>query len=228
MKGERIKMNKWNNSTFAIIILITTFIYLGIYLIHIPEPEKVTEMLPEETTEQTTEYEEFETYTETITAEIFHVSDAMVCVPEECGVDVCRGLPEDETVDLFCYYESVPLSEEFQRQIYDACAAEEMSYELILAMMYVETRWTWHDGDEGNAIGYMQIWPLYWSDFAAGHGVSIYDPYGNVVCGIKIMDYLLDKNEGNLTRALTEYNAGDPDIQNAYAANVYAAMELIY
>lgn len=151
-----------------------------------------SEETPEQTIEQTTE-QITEMITETVQVE------------------------ETEAETVYHSSASVGLDEELQQYIERKCGQEEISYPLVLAVMWVETRWSWHDGDDGRAIGYMQIWPTYWSDFAEGYGYDIYDHCGNIATGIKIIKHLMDKNDGDLYKALQEYNTGDPDKVNGYA-----------
>ncbi len=68
------------------------------------------------------------------------------------------------------------------------------------------------------AIGVMQLMP----ETAAGLGVDPYDERQNIYGGAKYIRQLLDKFDGNLTKAIAAYNAGPGAVQNYGGVPPYA------
>lgn len=138
-------------------------------------------------------------------------------------------LDSEKTISGAAYYYSfISLSEDMQNQIYTICANYEISYELILAVIKTESEFQWVIGDEGQAVGYMQIWPKWWQGTADEHGLDINNPIDNVHLGIIILTDALDDNCGDLNKALKQYNSGNPHYQgNEYIDKVFENYEWI-
>ena len=133
---------------------------------------------------------------------------------------------EEET--SFSGYDFIPLSADMQVQIYAICEEYEISYGLIMAVIKTESEFQWLIGDDGQAIGYMQIWPKWWQKTADAAGLNINEPLDNVHLGIIILTGALDDNCGDLNKALKQYNSGNPHYQgNEYIDKVFENYEWI-
>lgn len=133
------------------------------------------------------------------------------------------------TGNSFAPYESIPLSEELQSEIYQISVEYEICYDLILAVIKTESEFdTECLGDNGQAVGLCQIWPYWWTQLAADKNLNIYDPSDNVQMCVIILTYALDDNAGDLTKALKQYNSGNPNYEsNDYVNEVYENYSLI-
>lgn len=112
----------------------------------------------------------------------------------------------------------IPFSEEFQQGVRALADRYEVSYELVLAMIMTESSGKPElVGDGGDAIGLMQIQPKWHGELIAESGLSVDKPIENVELGILILLGFIEENDGNLDRALKQYNSGNPD----YPGNEY-------
>lgn len=137
-----------------------------------------------------------------------------------------EDVPTEET--SFSGYDFIPLSADMQVQIYAICEEYEISYDLILAVIKTESEFQWLIGDDGQAIGYMQIWPKWWQETADAAGLNINEPLDNVHLGIIILTDALDDNCGDLNKALKQYNSGNPHYHgNEYIDKVFENYEWI-
>lgn len=143
--------------------------------------------------------------------------------PEETESDryaVFDTMSEDwgsEDVEGFVFYE---LPEEYQKtgylpekmQIYIRCLCKQydVPYALILAMIERESGYVFDAiGDDGNSIGYMQVYEKWHIDRMERLGVNdLKNPYHNVLVGIDFLSYLL-KKYGTVQDALAAYNYGE-------------------
>ena len=135
----------------------------------------------------------------------------------ETIVEVTESEPQ-----VFNGYDFIPLDAELQAHIYELCAEYDIAYGLIISVIKTESEFQWTTGDNGQAIGYMQIWPYWWQDTADLYGLDINEPIDNVHLGIIILTDALDSNGGNLNKALKQYNSGNPNSEsNHYVDKVY-------
>lgn len=116
----------------------------------------------------------------------------------------------------------IPLTEELQHGVRALADRYEVSYELVLAMIMTESSGRPElVGDGGDAIGLMQIQPKWHGELIAESGLSVDKPIENVELGILILLGFIEENDGNLDRALKQYNSGNPDYQgNEYVESV--------
>ena len=139
----------------------------------------------------------------------------------ETIVEVTKSEPQ-----VFNGYDFIPLDAELQAHIYKLCAEYEIAYGLIISVIKTESDFQWVTGDNGQAIGYMQIWPYWWQDTADKYGLDINNPADNVQLGIIILTDALDDNAGDLNKALKQYNSGNPNSEsNHYVDKVYKNYE---
>lgn len=135
---------------------------------------------------------------------------------------------EDYYKTPFVPYDFIPLDAELQVNIYTICKEYEIAYDLILAVIKTESDFQWVTGDNGQAVGYMQIWPYWWQGTADKYGLDINNPADNVHLGIIILTDALDDNAGDLNKALKQYNSGNPNYPgNEYIEKVFANYEWI-
>ena len=141
--------------------------------------------------------------------------------PDETDVEAeTEAETEPETEAPFSGYEFIPLDADLQVQIMKICEEYEISYDLILAMIKTESNFhTDSIGDDGAAIGLMQIWPQWWQETADANGLNIYEPIDNVNLGIIILNKALNDNGGDLKKALKQYNSGDPNFHSDVYVN---------
>ena len=121
----------------------------------------------------------------------------------------------------YIFYE-VPFNVDTQKEIRKICDEYEISYELILGMISVESTFKSDSiGDGGNSFGLLQIQPKWWSEIMKREGVTdLLNPLDNIRCGCAIVREL--KNTyGSEYKALQAYNTGNPDSNNGYAEKVY-------
>lgn len=150
-------------------------------------------------------------------------------VPEIGTEEATEGTKEDYyKTTPFVPYDFIPLDAELQVNIYTICKEYEIAYDLILAVIKTESEFRWVTGDNGQAVGYMQIWPYWWQGTADKYGLDINNPADNVHLGIIILTDALDDNAGDLNKALKQYNSGNPNYPgNEYIEKVFANYEWI-
>lgn len=117
----------------------------------------------------------------------------------------------------------IPLSPELQNSVRELADKYELSYELVLAVIMTESSGRADTvGDGGASVGLMQIQPKWYGELIAETGLSVDKPVENVELGIRILCGFMDENDGNLDKALKQYNSGNPDFpDNGYIEKVY-------
>ena len=123
------------------------------------------------------------------------------------------------------------IPEEYQRtggklpqvvQVYTYCLCREyeIDYNVILAMIEVESGYRW-DAESGMAYGYMQIVPEFHRErMEQLHVTDIMQPYGNIRVGIDYFAELVWKYEWSYTKALTAYKYGEYGAEQEYFSKV--------
>lgn len=146
---------------------------------------------------------------------------------EPVSVSVPAESSEPETVveSVIPFYD-VPLDIETQKEILEMCFEYDLTYELILGIISVESDFrSTVIGDGGESFGLMQIQPKWWSETMNKHEITnLLDPLQNIHCGCAILRELIDRY-GTEYRALQAYNTGRPDSNNGYADKVYKAVD---
>lgn len=117
-------------------------------------------------------------------------------------------------------YSFINLNEDLQKELKAFCDKQQIEYELILAVIKTESDFEWVIGDNGEATGYMQIWKRWWGDFADKYELNIDDETENLKTGTLIIKHLIIKNNGDIGKALTEYNTGEPNETSPYHQEV--------
>ena len=117
----------------------------------------------------------------------------------------------------------IPLSDELQNGVFALAKKYELSYELVLAVIMTESSGRPDtSGDNGDAIGLMQIQPKWYGELISETGLNVDEPIENVELGIIILLGFLKENDGSIDRALKQYNSGNPDYEgNEYIERVH-------
>ena len=104
---------------------------------------------------------------------------------------------------------------------YEAARAELMP-ELVLAVIEVESRFDRYAISKAGAQGLMQVMP-FWLKEIGRPGDSLFNVRTNLRMGCTILRFYLDKEKGNLTRALARYNGSLGSYR--YSNLVYRALD---
>lgn len=130
-----------------------------------------------------------------------------------------------DAVDTSAFYiPEIPLSEELQAYTYQQCQEKQVSYELVLAMMYHESNYDpaavryYQDGSSDS--GLMQINSINSKSLNELYGITdLQDPYENIQAGVSIISgfvHQYGEHDG-----LMAYNMGVGGYQNAIANGTY-------
>ena len=97
--------------------------------------------------------------------------------------------------------------------IVDASFHEDVDPTTMVALIFVESRWTPKVRSRSNACGLTQILPKYSGGFRNRFGKKLtckqlYNPATSIKRGTKILGYFLDRYNDNYKRSLCSYNAG--------------------
>jgi soluble lytic murein transglycosylase-like protein len=113
------------------------------------------------------------------------------------------------TAALVTLYD-VPLDEELQLHILQTSEAHGIDPAVVIGVIWRESTYNAAAvGDNGNALGLMQIQPQWHQDRMDRLGCSnLLDPFQNVTVGVDILADLLDEYDGDISMALMAYNAG--------------------
>lgn len=139
------------------------------------------------------------------TVAVGYTSSALVCYDGAPSESVSATVPTSAATETVHIYYDVPLSRDLQDYIVDLCNVNNISPELVLAIIKVESNYcaTAVNASE-SCYGLMQINRC---NFAAYQLDEPTDDFENVRVGITIFSELLDKH-GNVNKALMAYNCG--------------------
>ncbi len=108
------------------------------------------------------------------------------------------------------------------RQIHYEATRAGLFPELVLAVIDVESNFNRYAISRAGAMGLMQIMP-FWLDEIGKPGDNLFDLKTNLRLGCTILRYYLDKEKGDLTRALARYNGSLGS--HRYTKKVYRALD---
>jgi len=94
---------------------------------------------------------------------------------------------------------------DFLRQVHAEAKRANLDPELVLAVIHIESRFDRHAISYAGAVGYMQIMP-FWLIELGQKGSNLFRAEINLRMGCTILRYYLDKEKGNVFRALARYN----------------------
>lgn len=141
---------------------------------------------------------------------------------EEITTEATTTIIETEaaTTTVEALYYDIPLPEELQIYTIEVCDEYNINPLVIFAMMEVESIYTIDIiGDNGNAVGILQIQPRFHQGRADELNVSIYDVEGNILVAVDLLAELLDKY-GDYGLAITAYNRGTASEISEYGKKV--------
>jgi len=109
---------------------------------------------------------------------------------------------------------------ELLKQVHQAATEAELSPELVLAVIEVESHFDRFAVSPAGAQGYMQIMP-FWRDEIGRPQDNLINSEINLRYGCRILQFYLKREAGNLHRALAAYNGSLGSRQ--YSGKVYRA-----
>lgn len=122
----------------------------------------------------------------------------------------------------------VPLDEDLQIHIIETAEAHGIDPAIIFAMAFRESSYKADNiGDGGNSYGLLQVQPRWHKKRMERLGCTdLLDPYQNVTVAVDYLVEQLDRYSGDMSKALTAYNAGQyKGTITRYAKNVLATAE---
>jgi len=141
--------------------------------------------------------------------------------------DKTAQLFNDEERLLFRYittrYTNTPkeVARIIAKEVVRLAKENELKIELLTGIIEVESNFNPYSLSKSGAVGLMQIMPEIWTGELQLNGKKDLWSIGiNIESGVKILKHYLNKNEGNLNKALCDYNGGD----KSYSDNVYTAV----
>lgn len=119
------------------------------------------------------------------------------------------------------FHDKIPLTQEEQVWLKEACEEFEVPYALALGLIEKETNFQNVVGDDGASTGYMQVQEVWHWDRMERLGVTdLLDPEGNFRVGLDFLSELHERYE-DWSIALTVYNMGhNPGFISDYANSV--------
>jgi hypothetical protein len=129
-----------------------------------------------------------------------------------------------EKTESFIYIDNIPLSYELQHYTYQRCLDEELDYELVLALMWRESRFqvdaVGHNENGTQDSGVMQINDVNKGWLLEDHGITdLMDPYQNIDAGTIILGNYTEKYGAQA--ALMAYQYGEMGMKQKHAEGVY-------
>lgn len=117
-------------------------------------------------------------------------------------------------------YYDIPLPEYLQTYTIEVCREYNINPLVIFAMMEVESLYTIDIiGDNGNAVGILQVHPRWHQERANKLKANLYDVEGNILVAVDLLAELLDKYD-NYGLAITAYNRGTASEISEYGKKV--------
>lgn len=136
--------------------------------------------------------------------------------------------------DGFTYYE-IPkrykdaggeFPEKVQRYLWGLCEEKDLNYYLVVAMIENESGYRYDClGDDGNSLGYMQIYKKYHTKRMEKENVTdLYDPYGNMRVGTTFLQELFNKyGDSGDNCVLMVYNMGSGEANKLWRKGIYSS-----
>jgi hypothetical protein len=117
---------------------------------------------------------------------------------------------ESEEIQEAPKFFDVPLSEELQIHIFEECEKHNIAPAIVIAMIERESSFREKVvGDNGDSLGLMQIQTKWHKERMEKLGCTdLLNPHENIMVGIDFLAELLERYEGDVTKALTAYNSG--------------------
>lgn len=109
-----------------------------------------------------------------------------------------KPLPIEESVvevevELKMPEYNIPLEKQIREYIWDLCMKKELSYEMVLSLIYVESKFKYDAVSHTSDVGLFQLNPINYEwlpELAGIENFSPYDVYDNILCGVTLLEYL--------------------------------------
>jgi soluble lytic murein transglycosylase-like protein len=118
--------------------------------------------------------------------------------------------PAGSLPSLFSSTAAAP-TDRLDRIVPDAAERHKVDPALVKAVISTESGWNPRATSRKGAMGLMQLIPETAKRYGGG---NLYDPAQNVEAGTMYLKWLLDRYNGDLTKSLAAYNAGEHAVDN--------------
>lgn len=130
---------------------------------------------------------------------------------------------EESTVEVEIEYLDIPLSAELQDYIRDLCDTYDVPFELVIALIDVESSFRPGIVSKTNDYGYMQINICNHEWLSEELGIADFlDPEQNILAGVYILSSHLEATNGDPVAALMRYNCGVAGAKRLWAQGIYS------
>lgn len=131
--------------------------------------------------------------------------------------------PLEERPNEEIEYLDIPLSHELQDYIRDLCNSYDVPFELVIALIDVESSFCPNIVSRTNDYGYMQINIHNHEWLSEELGITDFlDPKQNILAGIYILSSQLEATNGDPVTALMRYNCGATGAKRLWAQGIYS------
>lgn len=119
-------------------------------------------------------------------------------------------------------YTKVPeeLAEIIALKTHTMCEKHRVDFHTVVGIMEVESTFNPFSTSSVGAVGLMQVMPNIWAKEFEIEKRDLYNIETNIEAGIKVFKRYVNKNKGNITKALQNYNGNGA----GYAEKVYTAI----
>ena len=125
--------------------------------------------------------------------------------PVETESEIVSVIP-----DLGFRYLDVPLDHGLQDYVYQVCDQDGVPFELVMAVIFVESGFDQDAISSTGDYGLMQISHINHGWLSSELGLNDFlDPYQNIAAGVHILADKINESGGDLTQALMRYNRGN-------------------
>lgn len=130
-------------------------------------------------------------------------------------------ITELQSEEIYYFYYNVPLSHELQDFIRFYCTEYEVSMDLVIALVDVESSFRPSVISKTNDYGYMQLNKCNHEDLTAELGITDFlDPYQNLQGGIYLIGKHLKATNGDIIKALMRYHNGPTGAWNLWEKGI--------
>jgi hypothetical protein len=144
----------------------------------------------------------------------------------DCGAEIYDSgfvyyeIPKEYKKEGGCFPEIVQL------YLWNLCKEKDIDYYIVLSLIERESGYRYDCiGDDGNSLGYMQIYKKYHKDRMKEQGVdNLLDPYGNIRVGIDYLCELYEKyGSSGDNCVLMVYNMGECTAKKLWKNDIYSS-----
>lgn len=147
-------------------------------------------------------------------AEAFHLPDAATLQHMRAAVESAESFSDRYEAEVWLMSKSSPLERfipdlqqrlELLRLIHREAIRAELSPEVVLAVIEVESHFNPYAVSRAGAQGLMQVMP-FWKELIGSSEDNLTDIHTNLRYGCTVLKHYLDMEQGELTPALARYN----------------------